>query len=109
MDGHELSSQHPYMNQTKGNRKMSAIQSIPLPIPFPLMQCPELSKMGLIFPEYLSGLKNTITQCETDRLRINNRASVNDIVMDSLNKSNLSQSTQEADILNIREPICPGN
>ena len=110
MDKHEHSSQPLDLNQVDGSRKMPPIKNMPRAMPFPLMQCPELSKMGLVFPEYLTELTNTIEQCEKPHPPLTNNPTINDILMASVNKSNISQySMAEANILNIREPICPGN
>ena len=89
---------------------MFSIQNVPFHAPSSLAKSPETRQMGVAFSESVADLGMTERQFESDGAKFKSSPSVDNITIGSLNKSTTSQTnTPEVDILNIREPICPGN
>ena len=95
---------------SQSNTKILAIQNVPFHAPISLTRSPETSQMGVAFSESVGDLGNSKREFESDAAKLQRSPSVDNITIGSLCKSNIPQTnTPEADILNIREPICPGN
>ena len=98
------------MSQRQSNTKILAIQNVPFHAPISLTRSPETSQMGVAFSKSVGDLGNSEREFESDGAKFKSSPSVENTTIGSLNKSNTFQTnTAEADILNIREPICPGN
>ena len=73
------------------------------------MRCPELRTMGIVLPEYLAGMNQSIRKYEGEHAQYKNKAPLEYITTSTSNNGTILESTlSDTNIFNIRDPICPG-